>query len=155
MVFRKHLFSSKYGLIKKIKLILINEGRKMHVLTVRTLAVLRLSGFAVWLSLLSTWDTLRTCLCLNFSICEMGYLDCSVWDRIKRDNICIALSIMPGTADNKHNYIYVYIYNCWRRKWQPTPVFLPAESHGRRTLVGHSPWGRKESKTTERTSLHT
>ena len=29
----------------------------------------------------------------------------------------------------------------WRRKWQPTPVFLPGESHGRRSLVGCSPWG--------------
>ena len=38
----------------------------------------------------------------------------------------------------------------WRRKWQPTPVFLPGESHGQRSLVGYSPWGRKESDTTER-----
>ena len=29
----------------------------------------------------------------------------------------------------------------WRRKWQPTPVFLPGESHGWRNLVGYSPWG--------------
>ena len=29
----------------------------------------------------------------------------------------------------------------WRRAWQPTPVFLPGESHGQRTLVGFSPWG--------------
>ena len=33
----------------------------------------------------------------------------------------------------------------WRRKWQPTPVFLPGECHGRKSLVGYSPWGRKES----------
>ena len=38
----------------------------------------------------------------------------------------------------------------WRRKWQSTPVFLPGESHGRRSLVGYSPQGRKESDTTER-----
>ena len=38
----------------------------------------------------------------------------------------------------------------WRRKWQPTPVFLLGESHGRRSLVGYSPRGRKESDTTER-----
>ena len=38
----------------------------------------------------------------------------------------------------------------WRRKWQPTPVFLPGESHGRRSLVGYSPQGGKESDTTER-----
>ena len=39
----------------------------------------------------------------------------------------------------------------WRRKWQPTPVFLPGETHGRRSLVGCSPWGRTESDTTEET----
>ena len=37
----------------------------------------------------------------------------------------------------------------WRRKWQSTPVLLPGKSHGRRSLVGYSPWGRKESDTTE------
>ena len=37
----------------------------------------------------------------------------------------------------------------WRRQWQPTPVLLPGKSHGRRSLVGCSPWGRKESDTTE------
>jgi len=31
----------------------------------------------------------------------------------------------------------------WRRKWQPTPVFLPAKSHGERSLAGYSPWGHK------------
>ena len=37
----------------------------------------------------------------------------------------------------------------WRRKWQPTPVFLPGESQGQRSLVGYSPWSRKESDTTK------
>ena len=37
----------------------------------------------------------------------------------------------------------------WRREWQPTPVFLPGESHGQKSLVGYSPWGHKESDTTE------
>ena len=37
----------------------------------------------------------------------------------------------------------------WRRVWQPTPVFLPRESQGQRSLVGYSPWGFKESDTTE------
>ena len=37
----------------------------------------------------------------------------------------------------------------WRRKWQSTPVLLPGKSHGQRSLVGYSPWGRKESDTTE------
>ena len=40
----------------------------------------------------------------------------------------------------------------WRRKWQPTPVFLPGESHGQRSLTDYSPWGRKESDMTEQLS---
>ena len=43
--------------------------------------------------------------------------------------------------------------NPWRRKWQPTPVFLPGESHGQRSLAGYSPWDHKESDTTERLSM--
>ena len=31
----------------------------------------------------------------------------------------------------------------WKRKWQPTPVFLPGEFHGQRSLVGYSPWGHR------------
>ena len=46
----------------------------------------------------------------------------------------------PGTVD------------FWRRKWQPTPVFLPGKSHGQRNLAGHSPWGCTESATTEHIS---
>ena len=39
----------------------------------------------------------------------------------------------------------------WRRKWQPTPVFLPGESQGQEGLVGYRLWGRRESDTTEAT----
>ena len=38
----------------------------------------------------------------------------------------------------------------WRMKWQPTPMFLPEESHGQRSLVGYNPQGNKESDRTER-----
>ena len=41
----------------------------------------------------------------------------------------------------------------WRRAWQPTPVFLPGESHGQRSLVGCSPRGCKKSDTAEMTSM--
>ena len=37
----------------------------------------------------------------------------------------------------------------WRRAWLPTPVSLPGESHGQRSLEGYSPWGHKESDMTE------
>ena len=41
-----------------------------------------------------------------------------------------------------------------RRQWHPTPVLLPGKSHGRRSLVGCSPWGREELDTTERLHFH-
>ena len=41
----------------------------------------------------------------------------------------------------------------WRRKWQPSPVFLPGEAHRSRSLAGYSPWGRKELDVTERLSF--
>ena len=42
----------------------------------------------------------------------------------------------------------------WRRQWHPTPVLLPGKSHGWRSLVGCSPWGREESDTTEWLHFH-
>ena len=41
----------------------------------------------------------------------------------------------------------------WRRQWQPTPVLLPEEFHGQRSLAGYSPWGFKEMDTTEGLTL--
>ena len=43
----------------------------------------------------------------------------------------------------------------WRRKWQPTPVFLSGKPHGQRSLVGYSPWGCKESNTIDATEHST
>ena len=43
----------------------------------------------------------------------------------------------------------------WRRKWQPTPIFLLRKSHGQRSLAGYSPWGHKESDMTEWLNTHT
>ena len=39
----------------------------------------------------------------------------------------------------------------WRRKWEPTPVFFPGESHGQRSLAGYSPWDHEELDMTEAT----
>ena len=50
--------------------------------------------------------------------------------------------------------LYYIVYPRELPKWQPTPVHLPGKSHGRRSLVGCSPWGRKESDTTERLHFH-
>ena len=51
----------------------------------------------------------------------------------------------------------IYTYLCtyiWGRQWQSTPVLLPGKSHGWKSLVGCSPWGCKESDTTERLHFH-
>ena len=42
--------------------------------------------------------------------------------------------------------ICVQFFFLWRRQWHPTPVLLPGESHGRRSLVGYSPWGHSQTR---------
>ena len=44
---------------------------------------------------------------------------------------------------------WLWLGSLWRKQWHPTPVLLPGKSHRWRSLVGCSPWGRKESDTTE------
>ena len=54
-------------------------------------------------------------------------------------------------------YLVVIGLHCWlswRRRWHPTPVLVPGKSHGWRSLVGCSPWGREESDTTEWLPFH-
>ena len=46
------------------------------------------------------------------------------------------------------------IHIIWRRQWHPTPVLLPGKSHGRRSLVGCSPWGHEELDTTKWLYFH-
>ena len=74
------------------------------------------------------------------------------------------VSQLPGASPDPlplltHIYTYhdwatslsLFTFMHWRRKWQPTPVFLPGESQGRGSLVGCRLWGRAESDTTEAT----
>ena len=42
----------------------------------------------------------------------------------------------------------------WRRAWRLTPLFLPGESYGQKSLAGYSPWGCEELDTTEQLSMH-
>ena len=75
---------------------------------------------------------------------------------VKKKSACNAenLGLIPrlgrslGEGNGTHSSILA-----WRRKWQPTPVFLPGEFHGQRSLVGYSPWGHKESDRTDRLTL--
>ena len=59
---------------------------------------------------------------------------------------------MSRTSIHSSSDTLIYIYK--RRQWHPTPVLLPGNSHGRRSLVGYSPWGRQESDMTERLYFH-
>ena len=56
-----------------------------------------------------------------------------------------------GGLDLEVVSIALFTFMRWRRKWQPTPVFLPGESQGWRSLVGCRLWGRTESDETEAT----
>ena len=59
-----------------------------------------------------------------------------------------------GSRRVRHNWatsLSLFTFMHWRRKWQPTPVFLPGESQGRGSLVGCRLWGRTESDMTEAT----
>ena len=66
-----------------------------------------------------------------------------------------ALQLDPSSINNTLNYRPFFtspvLPSDWRRKWQPTPVFLPGESQGQGSLVGCCLWGRTESDTTEAT----
>ena len=58
----------------------------------------------------------------------------------------------PANArDMRHGFDPCVRKMPWRRAWQPTPVLLPGESHGQRSLVGYSPWRLEELGTTEHT----
>ena len=62
---------------------------------------------------------------------------------------CVFMSVYVHTQ-----YLHAYMHAYWRRQWHPTPVFLLGKLHGRRSLVGCSPWGGEESHTTERLHFH-
>ena len=92
-------------------------------------------------------STLRMCMYVSMfgvgamawvatSGCWKAFLEGWVWFS------CRILILLSGVA------------NMWRRQWHPTPVLLPGKSHGRRSLVGCSPWGHQESDTTERLHFH-
>ena len=97
---------------------------------------------SVWPSSTLTFLSLGTpkegCLLLRTPMIRMGPLD----------NLGLPwwFSGKESTCQSKHPWVRKIPR---RRKWQPTPVFLPGKSHGQRGLVGCSPWGCRESDTTE------
>ena len=73
----------------------------------------------------------------------------------KASQMALIVKNSPAVQKTEEMWIDPWVRKIlWRRKWQPTPVFLPGKSQGQRSLVGYSPWGRKELDTTERLPLH-
>ena len=67
--------------------------------------------------------------------------------------VALVVKNPPANAEDKRHRFHPWVKKIpWRRAWQPTPVFLSGESHGERSLAGHSPWGHKESDMTEVTA---
>ena len=73
------------------------------------------------------------------------------FEKINKIDKPLARLIKKQREKNQINIFHFPLFTRWRRKWQPTPVFLPGESQGRRGLVGCRLWGRTESDTTEAT----
>ena len=73
-------------------------------------------------------------------------------DLLKYNKVVIVLKNSLANAGNvRHRFDHWIGKISWKTAWQPTPAFLPGDSHGQRSLVGFSPQGGKESDTTEMT----
>ena len=90
---------------------------------------------------------------------EMTFILCNLYwciGDLQCCRVCLFVFVLGGQQHDPlmhrcvHVLFWVLFPYSWRRKWQPTPVFLPGESHGWRSLGGYSPRGRRESDTTER-----
>ena len=90
------------------------------------------------------------------------------WSISKNDALLVSLHDFPGGTSGKEpacqcrrrkrrQFDHWVGKVPWRSKWQPTPVFLPGELHGQSSLMGYSPWDRKDLDTIEatyRTCIH-
>ena len=88
---------------------------------------------------------------------------CVIWDLwfqgvAQNDNETNRMSFISSWTNQLYRMLCsVFLWpslDKWRRQWHPTPVLLPGKSHGRRSLVGCSPWGGEESDTTEQLHFH-
>ena len=91
--------------------------------------------------------------------CQRNRVFSSVPVKCRKMDLCLRLGFHGGSDRKESSHNAGDLASIlgreapWRREWQPTPVFLTGESHGQRSLVGYSPWGRKESNTTELLTL--
>ena len=95
-----------------------------------------------WLNLLAVQGTLKSLL-QHHSSKALSSLHSPTLTSIH--DHCIYVQMYSHWHFSSH-YIYIFfciVYNCRGRKWQPTPEFLPGESHGQRSLAGYSLWSHK------------
>ena len=112
------------------------------------------------------WDKDELSLCFNimvilvlrvFSPTNIWYLPAAKWTQKWLGSKDASLSYTCLVAQTVKNLLAMWETWVWplgrkdplEKEWQPTPVFLPGEFHGQRSLVGYSPWGHKELDTTE------
>ena len=86
--------------------------------------------------------------------CMLTVINCSVIDANYGPSHWKLVKLWSVQAVESHMVIKGTYVDHRRRQWQPTPVLLPGKSHGRRSLVGCSSWGRQESDMTERLHFH-
>ena len=149
----------------------VHTGRRQSSATSRESFHQTLPFWQPWLGLLASGTVRNTCPSLK----SFG-LWCSViaadWQRQKGPNLLLKgldtevtrqVGLPRGTLRGKgpacrsrrHGFNPSVWKIPWGRKWQPTPVFLPGEFNGQRSLVGYSPWGCKELDTTEHAHTQT
>ena len=85
----------------------------------------------------------QTLYCLSHQGCSVSKNLQKIWFLVDKLYVCVRIRNKPRMPIITANAELM-----WRRKCQPTPVFLPGQSHRQRSLVGYSPWGHKESDTT-------
>ena len=94
---------------------------------------------------------------LSWTLKRLANLKYFIFDRFKMfhiHSISHEIKMFWYFCSVEKHWVKKYYRVHWRRQWQPIPVLLPRKSHGRRSLVGCSPWGHKESDTTERLHFH-
>ena len=93
-------------------------------------------------------NLLQPSKCLHYLICSSspGETTWVIWPRLYQYKEC---SLRVGQDWVTSLSLFTFMH--WRRKWQPTPLFLPGESQRRGSLVGCRLWGRTESDMTEET----
>ena len=110
-----------------------------------------------WVTLISIWILESTGKFLQKMTAGIFFLLEITFNLLVNFRYIAILTNLPGGSDGKNICLQCrrpgfepWVGKIpWRRKWQPTPVFLPGKSHGRRSLAGYSPWGFKESDMTE------